>query len=255
MDGAEEVRFGRFLLLRCQRRLLVNGAPVELGARALDVLLALVDAAGAIVSKDELLSRVWLGMVVEENNLTFQIHVLRKAFGSDHDMIRTIPRGGYFFAGTIESRSDETRAADVPVPRTNIVIPVDTLIGRDDEIRELLGLQASCPLLPLTGAGGIGKTRLALELGRRLFGCFPGGAWFVDLATLTDPAMIPATITSALRLQSGGVEASLETVAAALADRNILLILDNCEHIIDAAARTGEALLQRARPAPSCDKP
>ncbi|MBV8399959.1 MAG: helix-turn-helix transcriptional regulator, partial [Acetobacteraceae bacterium] len=246
MDGADEVRFGRFLLQRHPRRLLMDGAPVELGARALGVLLALIDAKGAIVRKDDLLSCVWPGRAIEENNLTFQIHALRKALGSDRDVIRTIPRLGYFFAGDIETRNEEKRAAGTPIARTNIAAPVDTLIGRNDELEELLGLQTSCRLLTLTGPGGIGKTRLAIELARRLVPSFSGGAWFVDLATLTDAALLSATIASALELRFSGVEATLETIAAALAGQDVLLVLDNCEHLIDAAARTAEVLLQRA---------
>lgn len=154
MQNAGEIRFGRYCLLPRERRLLGDGIPIELGARAIEVLRVLVDAKGAIVSKDELLSRVWPDTIVEENNLTFQIHALRKALGADRELIRTIPRGGYFFAGNIESRSDTDLVATAPVARTNVVAPANALIGRDDEVQELLDLQANCRLLTLTGPGG-----------------------------------------------------------------------------------------------------
>src|ERR1700677_3268197 len=103
MYHAEELSFGRFQVRRRQRRLLGDGALVELGARAIDVLLALIDADGALVGKDELMSRVWPGIEVEEHNLTVQIHALRKALGPDRDLIRTVARHGYCFIGEIDS--------------------------------------------------------------------------------------------------------------------------------------------------------
>ena len=104
MRDVGELRFGRFRLQRRQRRLLMDGVPIDCGARALDILLALIDADGAPVSKDELMSRVWPGMVVEEQNVTAQIHALRKLLGPDK-LIRTVSRHGYSFIGNVEKLS------------------------------------------------------------------------------------------------------------------------------------------------------
>jgi predicted ATPase/DNA-binding winged helix-turn-helix (wHTH) protein len=229
--------------------LLADGAPVELGSRALDVLLVLIEAKGAPVSKDELLSRVWPGAVVDEHNLTVQVNALRRALGADRDLIRTIPRLGYCFTGAISDGATKGPAAAVPQrlsSPSNLPASVESLIGRAAELDELRDLQARCRLLTLTGPGGIGKTRLALELARQLSGRFEDGVWLVELAPLTDPEMVPVTIAAVLGLQLGVGAHSPERLGAALAGRNMLLVLDNCEHLIEAAARSAEALLRAA---------
>src|ERR1700677_3670119 len=187
MQDAAELRFGRFQVRRRQRRLLVDGDPVELGARAIDVLLALIEAEGALISKDALMSRVWPGIEVEEHNLTVQIHALRKALGPDRDLIRTVARHGYCFTGEVEalgaapSPDRDTRdAAPGQKPMSNISPVVQELIGRDNELQELLELQARCRLLSLTGAGGIGKTALAIEVARRVSVGFAGDTVLVE---------------------------------------------------------------------------
>lgn len=245
-----ELRFGRFHLSRRQPRLLRDGVPIEVGSRAIDVLLALIDADGAPVSKDALLARVWAQTIVEENNLTVQIHALRRALGEDRDLIRTVARRGYCFTGKTEPANAPSSSAAIaaePVPNFNLPAPLEALIGCDNEVRELLALQARCQLLTLTGPGGIGKTRLALELAHRLVASFPDGAWFVELATLREAELVPVTVAAALGLQQPGTIRSAEAVAAAVAGKNLLIVLDNCEHVIVEAARMAEALLHGAR--------
>jgi DNA-binding winged helix-turn-helix (wHTH) protein len=97
------LEFGDFRLLLRQRQLVADGAPIELGTRALDLLLVLVEADGALVTKDELLSRVWPGIAVTQENLKVQICALRKALGADHDFIRTEFGRGYRFTAVIRS--------------------------------------------------------------------------------------------------------------------------------------------------------
>ena len=185
MDGAEELRFGRFVMPRGQRMLLADGKPVRLSARAIELLLALVEARGESVSKDELMSRAWPQVVVEEHNLVVQIHALRAALGADSSFIRTIPGRGYVFTATVEAvpsarghaRPNAARPADAAP--TNIPAPVGALIGRETELHELLGLQRQRRLLTLAGPGGIGKTRLAVELARRLPAEFADGVWIL----------------------------------------------------------------------------
>jgi predicted ATPase/DNA-binding winged helix-turn-helix (wHTH) protein len=254
MAGAVDLRFGRFQLRRRQRMLLADGAPVDIGGRAIDVLLALIDADGVPVSKDDLLARVWPAGVVEEHNLTVQINALRRALGADRELIRTIPRLGYCFTGeAVDGAAIEaptpTPAPAVPHRRAaagNLPATVDPLIGREVELPELLELQMRCRLLSLTGPGGIGKTRLALEVARGLAGRFAHGVWLVELASATDPEMVPLTIATLLGLQLGANAHSPARIGAVLAGADMLLVLDNCEHLIEAAARTAEALLQGA---------
>ncbi len=249
MPGVGDLRFGRFQLRRRQRMLLADGAPVDIGGRAIDVLLALVDADGVPVSKDDLLSRVWPGGVVEEHNLTVQINALRRALGADRELIRTIPRLGYCFTGQVFDAAVKQPAPAAQPRRAapgNLPASVDPLIGREVELPELLELQTRCRLLTLTGPGGIGKTRLALEVARGLSGRFANGVWLIELAPLTDPEMVPVTIATLLGLPIGAGAQSPARLGAALASAGMLLVLDNCEHLIEAVARTAEALLQAA---------
>src|SRR6267378_8470013 len=95
------IEFGRFRVLPHRRELLAEGRPLDLGGRAFDVLMALIEVSGAVVSKDALMKRVWPNRIVEENNLQTQISALRRAFGADRDLIRTIAGRGYQFTGDI----------------------------------------------------------------------------------------------------------------------------------------------------------
>ncbi len=244
MRTDEGLKFGRFQLQRRQRRLLMDGALLEVGGPAIDILEALIDAGGALVSKEELLDRAWPGMVVEEHNLTAQIHALRKALGYNRDLIRTVSRHGYTFTGKVGINTMPAQViAAVHASATNIPTQVDALIGRDHEVQEVLGLQMQRRLLTLTGPGGIGKTRLALEVARKLLPFFSDGVWLAELATLSDAALVPANLASVLRLQAGAPARSIEAIASALTGKNLLLVLDNCEHLVAEAARVVEALL------------
>jgi predicted ATPase len=191
--------------------------------------------------------------VVEENNLQFQISTLRKALGPDRDLIKTISGRGYRFIADITTpAAPEEAASDRGVasaaqrrnlsPTTNLPAPTSDLIGREAQLAEVAGLVAAHRLVTLVGAGGIGKTRLSIELGRHLLPKFADGVWLAELGPLSDPELVLPTIASVLGL-AGGL-ASLERLAAALASKHLLLMLDNCEHVIDAAARAVEAFLR-----------
>jgi predicted ATPase len=132
-------------------------------------------------------------------------------------------------------------------PKTNLAEPVSKLVGRDVDLREIASLSTAHRLLTLTGAGGIGKTRLARAAARHLLPQFADGVWIAELAPLSDPRLVPATVVKAVGLELPGGEISRECVANALAPSQILLVLDNCEHVIDAAAGMVEGLL-RASP-------
>ncbi len=140
-DMPESIAFGRFRLLPHRRELLADAEPIKLGGRAFDLLMALIETPGAIVSKDDLMARVWPDRVVAENNLQTQILALRQAFGAERDLIQTVAGRGYQFTGKIHSVSPELGkriAAEEPIeavaPRTNLPQRVYDLIGRDDEL-------------------------------------------------------------------------------------------------------------------------
>src|SRR3981189_3892388 len=147
------IEFGRFRILPHRRELLAESQPLELGGRAFDVLMVLIEASGVVVSKDTLMERIWPNRIVEENSLQAQISALRRAFGADRDLIRTIAGRGYQFTGEIRTVSASANATAVmpqptpgpSPPLTNLPEPVSELIGRDDELAEILDLSASHP--------------------------------------------------------------------------------------------------------------
>ncbi|HLN07869.1 MAG TPA: winged helix-turn-helix domain-containing protein, partial [Xanthobacteraceae bacterium] len=253
--GPALVRFGRFELQPHRRELLADGVQVQLGSRAFDVLVALIEGRGELVTKDELLARVWSGMVVEDGNLQVQVSTLRKVFGEDRDFIRTIPGRGYRFVADIttvaasrDTAADEGPAtAGRPPPPTNLPATASHLIGREAELAEVVELISAHRLVTLTGAGGIGKSRLGLEAGRHLLPTFPDGVWLAELASFSEPDLVPATVATALGLELASGVVSPRRVADALGPKQLLLVLDNCEHVIDVAAGMAEALL-RASP-------
>jgi predicted ATPase/DNA-binding winged helix-turn-helix (wHTH) protein len=252
------IEFGRFRIVPGRRELLADGRPIQIGGRTFDVLMALIDGQGAVVSKEALMGRVWPNRIVEESSLHDQISALRNAFGADRGVIRTISGRGYQFTGEIRTVAASPHAQAVaetavqvpapPRPPTNLLGPVSELIGRDAEFEEILDLTAAHRLVTLTGAGGIGKTRLGLEVARRLLPKFPDGVWAIELAPLSDPDLVPAAVATALGLDLTGGAVSPERVANALAAKQLLLVLDNCEHLVGAAASMAEAVL-RANPA------
>jgi hypothetical protein len=126
---------------------------------------------------------------------------------------------------------------------TNLHEPVSELIGREDELAEVVDLLTTQRLVTLIGEGGIGKTRLGLEAMRHLLPEFPDGVWVVELAPLSDPELVPTTVATALGLELAAGVMSAEHVANALGAKQLMLVLDNCEHVIDAAAGMAEAVL------------
>jgi predicted ATPase/DNA-binding winged helix-turn-helix (wHTH) protein len=248
-EPSAPIEFGRFKVVRHRRELLADGRPVELGGRAFDTLVALIDACGTVLAKDELMSRVWPDRVVEENNLAAQISTLRKAFGADRDLIQTVARRGYQFTGEVRATAARVAAA-TPSRVTNLPEAVSELIGRAAELRDAMDLVTKHRLVTLIGAGGIGKTRLGLEVARGLLPRFPDGVFVAELGPLSSPDLVPATVATALGLTLGAGTVSREGIAAAVGTRQLLLVVDNCEHLIEAAAGVVEALL-RASPAAS----
>ena len=255
MDPASEApasfEFGRFRVLPQRREVLADGQPMELGGRAFDILVVLIEAHGAVVSKDELMRRVWPGRIVEDNNVHAQIKALRRAF-SDHDLIRTVVGRGYQFRAEVRprlgnhiERAQPGTASNVSAPRapTNLPALTSDVIGREVEIAEVIGLLTDHRFVTLTGTGGIGKTRLALEVARHLLPGVTDGVWIAELGSLSDPQLVPVTVAAALGLELVAGVVSPEGIAAALGSKHMMLVLDNCEHVIDAAARMVEALL------------
>jgi DNA-binding winged helix-turn-helix (wHTH) protein len=183
MAMAPVLRFGHCELRPASRELLLGGRPAALGARALDVLNILVERRDRLVSKQELLDCVWSGLVVEENNVQVQISALRKVLGPN--AIATVPGFGYRFVLPVES--SERPAASL-ARNGNLPTHLDSFVGRERDLAELASRLATSRLVTLVGFGGIGKTRLALELAVRCSADYADGVWLVELASLSAAA-------------------------------------------------------------------
>jgi predicted ATPase/DNA-binding winged helix-turn-helix (wHTH) protein len=232
--------FGRYRLFVERRRLMLEDTPVELGSRAFEIIVALAEVGGGLVSKEELRRRAWPNIVVERQNLDAQIHALRKALGPDRDMIQSESGRGYRLAVAVQTISKAT-------PRTtNLPAAMLPLVGRTAELSDLAGRLGGHRLVTLTGPGGIGKTQLALELARSILPQFADGAWIVELGPISDPDVIPSAIAGAFGIDAGFKENLTDQLITVLQRRHLLLIVDNCEHVVEAAARITEALLRGA---------
>jgi predicted ATPase/DNA-binding winged helix-turn-helix (wHTH) protein len=236
-------RFGRFELQPDERRLLADGVPINLGTHAFDLLVTLVDRAGHLVTKPELLKRVWVGVVVEENSLQAQISALRKIIGQD--AIATVSGQGYRFVLTVLAVTEPAAAS--ALPQNNLPQALTSFIGREKEIAEIRHCLTSARLLTLTGAGGCGKTRLALQVAGTLQGDYPGGVRLVELAPLGNHALVAQAVAKVLAIETLPGRDIVETLVEWLAPRRMVLVLDNAEHVLDACASLVEALLRRCR--------
>lgn len=248
-------RFDRFELVPADRVLRANGAPVKLGGRAFDMLVALVERRDRVVNKHELMDLVWPKLVVEENNLQAQVVTLRKLLGPS--AIATVPGRGYQFtlgverSGSVRSDATPPSARDAPestatARRHNLPLAVEPLIGRDRELAEVESLVIAHRLVTVTGTGGVGKSRLAVDVAARCAERFVDGAWLVELASLGDQALVPAAVCASLGIVvAPGGDASIE-LSARLGAQRLLLVLDNCEHVVDAVAELIDRLLAAA---------
>lgn len=237
-------RFGRVEVRPDQRQLLIDGQTATLGARAFDLLLALIDHRDRLVSKNELLDLVWPGLVVEENNLQVQVSTLRKLLGPG--AITTVPGRGYRF-----TLAEDTGPAPVPVvreapPPRAIPERPGSMLGRDDDLLALLALIDRYRLVTLVGPGGIGKTTLARSAVQARARAWPDGSAWVELASLDDGRLIAGSVAQALDLQLAAGADALAVLVTALKPMQLLLVVDNAEHLVEALAPVVHALLQAA---------
>ncbi len=237
----ESVDFGRYRVFPRLRLLLRDGVKIDIGTRAFGVLWMLVQADGELVSKDQLIDAVWSGGIIEENNLQAQISTIRRALGADRGMIRTEFGLGY----RLVAKGPETPRPKAGASETNRSIasglpqPLTSLLGRAADLRQIDRLFDKSRLVTITGTGGVGRTRVALEIGRRAAEKFTDGVHLAEMAKLSDDELVGPTIAGALQIPFSDID----HIDSILASRQVLLIVDNCEHLAEQISQIVETIL------------
>ncbi|MCA8150675.1 ATP-binding protein [Burkholderia contaminans] len=227
-----------------QRDIRRQGASLRIGARALDILEVLHRASGSVVSKDDIMDAVWPGLIVEENRLQVHVATLRKALGTSRDLIKTVPGRGYLLVACASPGPERPPAADAPaaVPAdAHASSPPAPLVGRDAEIAQIVEMLERTPVVTLVGAGGIGKTSLAVRVAHAVRSRSRERVLFVELARAGTRADMLIALAAALGLDTQRVPA-IEDIGAVFAASRYLLVFDNAEHIVDLVANLVETL-------------
>jgi predicted ATPase/DNA-binding winged helix-turn-helix (wHTH) protein len=240
--------FGPYRIHPGQRLVLEGEQPLRLGRRAMDILLILLAHAGEVVSKQQLMAGVWPDSVVEDINLRVHMAALRKALGdgqAGQRYIITVAQRGYSFVAPVLPQSMEERPVGDAGGRHNLPLRRTRMIGRQALVDSLMTQLPRQRCITLVGPGGIGKTTVALRVAEQLIGHYRDGIRLVDLATLNDPRLICSHLATLLDLAL--LEGDpLAALVNGLQQRQMLLLLDNCEHLIDAVATLSESILRGA---------
>lgn len=259
-SAVREFTFGAFHLHATERRLLRDGHTVEIGSRALDILISLVEQAGEVIGKKALVARVWPDVIVEESSLRVHVAALRKALGDGLDgarYIANVPGRGYSFvapvsqARAVTSQSNNTAAPRAPADEHSQARLASTLparltrmIGRDTAVAALSEQLRERRFVTIVGPGGLGKTTVAVSVAH-LLSTELGSAVFVDLAAVTDAAGVANGLASTLGLTVRKEDPTQE-ILAFLRNASVLLVLDNCEHVIESIGGLAERIFVEA---------
>ncbi|MBB4424680.1 putative ATPase/DNA-binding winged helix-turn-helix (wHTH) protein [Bradyrhizobium sp. CIR48] len=250
--------FGPFSVTPHERLVMRDGVALPLGAKAFDTLMALMSRPNQVVGKWDLMALVWPGVTVEEANLRFHVATLRKALGDGKDgarYITTLSGRGYCFVAPISQLAAPVSqtgiaAAQRPTPRLElppVKLPnrLQRMVGRDDEIATVSDKLIASRFVTIAGPGGVGKTAVAVAIAHDLLETFSDAAHFVDLAALSDPDLVITSILLMLGLPAE-TDDPLPALLAHVRDKRMLLILDNCEHVIATAAPLAADIFQAA---------
>ena len=244
------ISFGPFTLAASERLLTRGGIRVALGARALDILVALVSTPNEIVSKKDLMSRVWPDVTVEEGSLRFHMASLRKALGDGKDgarYITTVPGRGYCFVASVaqEGHPGNGVSASGIFPHANLPTRLSRIVGRDEDVVRLSAELIASRFVTIVGVGGVGKTTVAVAVAHHLEAAFAGSVLFVDLGMLSNAKLTATAVASMVGLSVQSDDA-IPSLIAYLRDKRILIVLDTCEHLIEAVAALAASIVEAA---------
>jgi predicted ATPase/DNA-binding winged helix-turn-helix (wHTH) protein len=242
------VSFGPFRLLGAERRVERDGSHLKVGARALEILIALVERAEDVVTKRELADRVWPGQIVDESCLRFHIRALRRVLGDDGTdarYIATIAGRGYCFVAPRGEVTERLAIDDTDLTDHVKSLParLTRMIGRDETVQRISEQMISQRFVSIVGPAGIGKTTVAVSLAHAMAAHFSGAVHFVDFGPLSDLRQVRATVASAFGLFLDPID-TITPLPGRLQNRKALLVLDCCEHLIEGVASLAEALFQ-----------
>src|SRR3977135_1868462 len=251
MSGAtvhRKLRFGPLELSIGERVLRRDGVVLPLGGRALDILIYLAGRPGEVIAKQELIDHVWSDVTVEEGNLRVHVAAIRKALGDGqfgNRYIANIKGRGYSFVGTVVPLAGGTENRNAKFsPQGRLPVRPIMMIGRETVVSEVSDKLRDERFVTLLGPGGIGKTTIALAVGRAAAEEFGGNVYFADLESLTDPRHVAGAVATSLGLALKSKDPGLELVDL-VRSRKLLIILDNCEHVIETVALLAEQLYQQ----------
>ena len=240
--------FGPFRLHATKRLLEKNGTALKIGSRALDILITLLEHAPEVVSNHDLIRRVWGKLVVDEVSLRVHVAALRKRLGHGDpsvSYVANIPGQGYCFTGEVTWA--EARATPRKAPTAAPQLPRDPslMVGRDIAIRELTAQLRKQRFVSIVGAGGIGKTTVALTLAHRMLAEFEGAVHFLDLGAVEDARLLASLLASQLGLVAVSNQ-PLPVILTHLREQRMLLVFDSCEHLIEATTALAENIFRDA---------
>jgi predicted ATPase/DNA-binding winged helix-turn-helix (wHTH) protein len=249
LSPEQAIHFGPYRIYPGQRLVMEADQPLRLGRRAMDILLILLEHAGQVVSKQQLIARVWPKSVVEDINLRVHMAALRKALGdgqAGQRYIITVAQRGYSFVApfSVEHIEQSPKSAEHG-SRHNLPIRRTRMIGRQTLVDSVITQLTRQRFITLVGPGGIGKTTVALRVAEQLIGRYRDGIRLLDLAPINDPLMITTHLATLLDLSLHDAE-PMSGLATFLRERQMLLVIDNCEHLIDAIALLSESILRAA---------
>lgn len=246
-ENGEAISFGPFRLQPSKRRIEKAGVVVPLGARGMDILIALVNQSGAVVSKKVLFEQAWRNTTVNEGSLRVQINALRKALGDGQSgarYIASVAGQGYCFVAPV-ARTDAQDQQQLTIDRADLPPRLARIVGRDDAIGAISTQLLEQRFVTVVGPGGIGKTTVAVAIAHALTKGFEQRVRFVNFSALADPALVPSTIASTFGIQLE-TDDPIRKLSTYLKGRRFLIVLDCCEHLIDAIAPLSERIIRDA---------